>query len=213
MQTSIYAKFLGKSFPSDQAKLALAYAWRELGAFIVSDLLNGYYYICCENAEMQSRLLKEGSWTVAERILQLSPWKETFQPAFELLAAVAVWIQLYHLPMELWGGDILEKIASQFGNVLKVDKHTLDMSRENFTLIYKRKSLLKYFDLSPGFDSNFPVGNSHCHNEKLNIEGTSDLPCSSSLHSKTSPHLGKDGSRCWKSQHAHLPSSQSSADK
>lgn len=139
--------------------------------------------------------------------------ERNLQPAFELLAAVAVWIQLYHLPMELWGGDILEKIASQFGNVLKVDKHTLDMSRENFTLIYKRKSLLKYFDLSPGFDSNFPVGNSHCHNEKLNIEGTSDLPCSSSLHSKTSPHLGKDGSRCWKSQHAHLPSSQSSADK
>lgn len=57
MQSSLYAKFLGKALPLDQAKLALTDAWRGLGNFTVADLPNGFYYIRCENQEMQNRLL------------------------------------------------------------------------------------------------------------------------------------------------------------
>lgn len=74
MQTSLYAKFLGKALPLDQAKLALADAWRGIGSFTVADLPNGFYFIKCESSEMQDRLLWDGPWTVAGRILQLSPW-------------------------------------------------------------------------------------------------------------------------------------------
>lgn len=91
MQTSLYAKFLGKSLPLDQVKLALADAWRGLGAFSVADLPNGFYYIHCETFEMQNRLLWDGPRMVAGRILQL-PWSESFHPAFEKLALVVVWI-------------------------------------------------------------------------------------------------------------------------
>lgn len=69
MHSSPYAKFLGKVLPLDQAKLALADAWRGMGAFTIADLLNGFYYIRCENQEMQNRLLWDGPWTVAGRIL------------------------------------------------------------------------------------------------------------------------------------------------
>lgn len=90
MQTSIYAKFLGKSLSLEQAKLAMADAWRGLGAFSVADLPNGFYYIRCESQEMQCKLLWYGPWTVAGRILQLSPWSETFQSAFKKLDLAAV---------------------------------------------------------------------------------------------------------------------------
>ncbi|KAM0943006.1 putative transcription factor interactor and regulator CCHC(Zn) family [Dioscorea sansibarensis] len=135
MQSSLYGKFLGKSLPLDQAKLALADVWRGLGSFTIADLPNGFYYIRCETQEMHNRLLWEGPWTVARRILQLSPWRESFQPAFEKLTVAAVWIQLYHLPIELWNGDILEMVAFQFGKVLKIDEHTLDCSRAKFARV------------------------------------------------------------------------------
>lgn len=57
MQTALYAKFLGKSLPLDQAKLALADVWRSLGEFSISDLPNGFYFTRCESLEMQAKLL------------------------------------------------------------------------------------------------------------------------------------------------------------
>lgn len=132
MHSFLYTKFLGKTLPLDQAKLVLADAWRGLGAFFVADLPNGYYFIDCETEEMQNCLLWDGPWSVAERIPQLSPWKESFQPAFERLSTAAIWVQIYHLLIELWGGDILELVASQFGRVHKMDDHTLNCSRAKF---------------------------------------------------------------------------------
>lgn len=90
MTTSLYVKFLGKSLPLDQAKLALTDTWRGLGDFSVADLPNGYYYIKCSTQNMYDQLLWEGPWTVTSRILQLSPWRACFQPAFERLSTVAV---------------------------------------------------------------------------------------------------------------------------
>lgn len=72
---------------------------------------------------------------VVGRILQLSPWRESFQSAFKRLTTVGVWLQLFHLPIELWSGDILEAIASHFGNILKIDSHILDRSRAKFACI------------------------------------------------------------------------------
>ena len=46
-----------------------------------------------------------------------------------------MWIQIYHLPIELWSGDILEMVASQFDKVLKIDEHILDRSRAKFARI------------------------------------------------------------------------------
>lgn len=135
MQSSLYAKFLGKALSLDQAKLALAEAWRGLGDFTIADLPNGFYYIRCENQAMQSKLLCESPWRVAACILQLAPWRESFQPALEKLSSAIVWIQIFRLPMELWEGEILEMVASQFGRVLKVDEHTIDRSRAKFARV------------------------------------------------------------------------------
>lgn len=107
----------------------------DLGRFKVSDLPNSFYYIQCEKEKMHSRLLYEGPWTVAGRILQLVPWRKGFQPTFEQLSAATIWIQLYHLPIELWNRDILETVASHFGKVLKVDDHTLSRSRTRFARV------------------------------------------------------------------------------
>lgn len=37
--------------------------------------------------------------------------------------------------MELWGVELLESIASDFGKVLKIDEHTLSHSRSRYARI------------------------------------------------------------------------------
>lgn len=63
------------------------------------------------------------------------PMVGEFQPTFEKLSTAAIWIQIYHLPMEPWGGEILEIMASQFGSVLKIDEDTFDCSRAKFARV------------------------------------------------------------------------------
>lgn len=61
---------------------------------------------------------------ISGMVLQLTPWKNHFQPAFEKLHLAAVWVQLHHLLIEFWDAEVLEIIGEQFGRLLKVDDHT-----------------------------------------------------------------------------------------
>lgn len=135
MQSALYGKFLGKALPLDQAKQALMEVWKDFGSLKVSNLLNGYYFIQCETEELQNRLLFDGPWTIASRILQLASWREGFQPTIEQLSTTAVWIQIFHLPIELWNVETLEAMVSFFGKVLKIDEHTQSQSRTRFARV------------------------------------------------------------------------------
>lgn len=95
-----------------------------MGPFSVADIPNGFYLICCDKLEMVEAVIYEGAWTIRCMVLQLTPWKDHFQPAFEKLHRVVVWVQLHHIPLEYWDGEVLEMIEEQFGRLLKVDDHT-----------------------------------------------------------------------------------------
>lgn len=92
MCTSLYAKFLRKVLPLDQAKHALSEAWKSIGNFKLLNLPNGFYFIQCESIEIQQRSLYNGPWNVSRRILQLALWGEGFQPVFKQLTSDTVWI-------------------------------------------------------------------------------------------------------------------------
>ncbi|XP_039120330.1 uncharacterized protein LOC120256715 [Dioscorea cayenensis subsp. rotundata] len=98
-------------------------------------LLTKLSWLCLMLGRDLAKLLWDGPWTVDGRILQLFEWRESFQPAFEKLSTAAIWIQLHHVPIELWKGEILDVIASHFGRVLKIDEHTLQLSRSKFARI------------------------------------------------------------------------------
>lgn len=87
----------------------------------------------------------DGCWKNSPTLL----WSESFQPVFEKLSTAVVWIQIYHLHMELWGGEILELVASQFGRILKVDEHTLDHSWASLLLSIWNLILSNYYNRGP----------------------------------------------------------------
>lgn len=99
--------------------------------------------IQCDTLEMQSRLMWERPWAITRMVLQLTPWRENFQPTFEKLDIAVLWMQFHYLPIELWDGDLLEHIASHFSKLLKVDDFTMNMSRVKYARICVEIDLLK----------------------------------------------------------------------
>ena len=74
-------------------------------------------------------------------VLQLNPWRPNIQPILEKLETDAVWVQLYHLPMEAWHGEMFETIGDFLGELLKVDESTENRMRARFAHIYVETSL------------------------------------------------------------------------
>lgn len=127
MKIFLYGKFLGKALPLNQVKAILYNLWRGMGSFFVANLLNGFYFIQCPSSDMVDSLLHEGPWTINGMVLQLIPWRLNFQASFEKLDTDALWIQFHHLLIEFWTIVLLESLSSQFGKVLKIDDHSLNV--------------------------------------------------------------------------------------
>lgn len=134
-QHALYGKLFGKSPPFEQVKADLLAKWSMFGEILISDLPNGFLLIRCPSQQVMEKLLLDGPWTVNGIILQISPWKPFFEPTFAKLNTAAIWLQLHNLPVELWEGETLETIVSQFGTLLKVDDFTVSMSRSKYARV------------------------------------------------------------------------------
>ncbi|XP_039119178.1 uncharacterized protein LOC120255418 [Dioscorea cayenensis subsp. rotundata] len=81
------------------------------------------------------QLFLDGPWSVNGIILQMCPWKTFFEPSFVKLNSAAIWVQFHNLPVECWDGDVLETIASNFGNLIKVDEFTSTLARSKYARV------------------------------------------------------------------------------
>ncbi|XP_039118817.1 uncharacterized protein LOC120254910 [Dioscorea cayenensis subsp. rotundata] len=134
-QHALYGKLFGKSPPFEQVKADLLAKWGMFGTILISDLPNGFLLIRCPSQQIMKKLLLDGPWAVNGIILQISPWKPFFEPSFAKLSTATIWLQFHNLPMELWDGETLETIVSQFGTLLKVDDFTVSLSRSKYARV------------------------------------------------------------------------------
>ncbi|XP_039123445.1 uncharacterized protein LOC120260068 [Dioscorea cayenensis subsp. rotundata] len=148
-QYSLFGKFFGKPPAFEQVKNILLKKWENIGEILISDLPNGFILLRCPNQTVLQRLLSEGPWTINGIILQLSPWRQFFEPTFTKLMTAAIWIQLHNLPIEFWSGDTLETITGHLGKLLKVDELTLSLTRTKYARVCIELDLSK--PLSKGF--------------------------------------------------------------
>ncbi|XP_039133799.1 uncharacterized protein LOC120270802 [Dioscorea cayenensis subsp. rotundata] len=131
----MYGKLFGKSPPFEQIKMSLLAKWNSIGEIYISDLPNGFLLVRYPTEKAMQQLLLDGPWSVNEIILQLSPWKPFFELSFAKLNSAAIWVQFHNLPVECWDGDVLETIASNFDNLIKVDEFTSILARSNYARV------------------------------------------------------------------------------
>ena len=58
-----------------------------------------------------------------------------FQLAFAKLSSAIVWLQLHHLPLDFWDGEVIEAITEYIRRLLKIDKHTLERKKARYARI------------------------------------------------------------------------------
>ncbi|XP_039119157.1 uncharacterized protein LOC120255388 [Dioscorea cayenensis subsp. rotundata] len=153
-QNSLYGKFFGKPPSFDEVKLILMAKWVDIGEVCISDLPNGFLLIRYGSHSVMQKLLHDGPWSINGIILQLSPWKPFFEPAFAKLNKAAIWVQLHNLPLEFWDGETLESLTTHLGPLLKVDELIISLSRSKFA------RLCIEIDISKSLCRGFWVGDS-----------------------------------------------------
>lgn len=115
----------------------------EFGEVTISDLPNGFLLIRCSSHEIMQRILMGGPWSINRIILQLSPWKFFFEPAFAKLNSTTIWIQLHNFPANFWEAETQESISAHIGNLLKVDDLTSSFTRSRFAWVCLETDLSK----------------------------------------------------------------------
>ena len=68
-------------------------------------------------------------------VLHLNRWRENFQLAFNRLNIVAIWVQLHHFSIVFRDSKALRVIGMQFGQLLKVDEHTVNLTLAKFARV------------------------------------------------------------------------------
>ncbi|XP_039120948.1 uncharacterized protein LOC120257557 [Dioscorea cayenensis subsp. rotundata] len=84
------------------------------------------------------KLLHDGPWSINGIILQLSPWKPFFEPAFAKLNSAAIWVQLHNLPVDFWDGDTLETLTSHIGPLRRLMTSPSPLTRSKFARRLRR---------------------------------------------------------------------------
>lgn len=68
-----------------------------------------------------TKALHGGTWFVFGNFLTVKKWELNFVPGEMLLTSTAIWIRFPQLPIEFYDYDILERIGSRAGKILKID--------------------------------------------------------------------------------------------
>lgn len=76
--------------------------------------------------------LAGGPWFLFDHYLAVQPWKINFVPSDEMLSTMPIWVQLHKLPLELYDMRALAKIGKTLGRPMKVDIHTIEVSRGRY---------------------------------------------------------------------------------
>ncbi|KAG4989204.1 hypothetical protein JHK85_032187 [Glycine max] len=92
-------------------------------------------------------VVNEGMWMVANHYLILQRWRPLFLMNVEKEKNVAIWIQIQRLPIELYNDVFLNKIGSSLGKFLKVDRLTSIHYRGKFARICVELDLEKPLEM------------------------------------------------------------------
>nr|POE60831.1 hypothetical protein CFP56_39843 [Quercus suber] len=109
--------------------------WKPAGRMECIDLDFGFYPIRFGLTEDYDKVLREGPWFIGDQFLSIRAWELYFKPAFAKCSSIAVWVRFSQLPIEFFEQIALKEIGQAIGPVLRIDTHTLPLSREAALLV------------------------------------------------------------------------------
>lgn len=93
------------------------------------------------NLKDKHHVLVEGPWIIAGHYLSIQKWKPDFDAASERITITAAWIRIPELSIEYFEKDVLERVGNSLGKTLRVDHHTADQQRGQFSRISAHQTM------------------------------------------------------------------------
>ncbi|KAL5803163.1 hypothetical protein ACOSQ4_031468 [Xanthoceras sorbifolium] len=106
--------------------------WKLIGQWQLTDLDDGYFIMRFQFKDDLEHVLSGGPWFIMNQYVVTQRWKPNFIPGEETIKAMAVWVRLSNIPMELMDLGLLWKIGRMLGSTCKVDPITESQARGRF---------------------------------------------------------------------------------
>ena len=124
----LYGRAVGFNFL--QSKINLL--WKPSGRIDCVDLGKEFYTVRFSVKGDMDAVLKNGPWFIGGHFLSIRPWEPFFKPDCASVSAIAVWIRLHQLPLELYEPEVLKQIGGSIGKVLRIDTQTAMEARGQY---------------------------------------------------------------------------------
>lgn len=108
-------------------RLKAKWSWK--GEITLTDVGHAYYVVRFSNLDDYDFVLTQGPWMIGESYLTIRRWVPNFIADEAPIKTLTAWVRIPHLSVEYFDKQILHKIGSKIGKVIKIDRNTESMDR------------------------------------------------------------------------------------
>jgi len=141
--TTLVGYFLGRRLPYSLVSNSAHRMWDKFGLYEILATDSGYFFFKFNSKAQSEAIIEGGPWHFAGQPIIMKCWTPGLTLSKDSRSTIPVWVNFFYLPMELWGPEGLNRVASAIGKPLQVDRMTatkrrisyarvcIDMSAEN----------------------------------------------------------------------------------
>ncbi|XP_074293449.1 uncharacterized protein LOC141620492 [Silene latifolia] len=117
--------------------------WGIKGGLTLMDVGHAFYVARFTNKKDYDHVLTQGPWMIGDHYLIIRKWVPNFLPTDEPIRHLTTWIRIPRLSVEYYHEDILRKIGSKVGKVIRIDEPTTMSERGQFIRMSVEVDLIK----------------------------------------------------------------------
>lgn len=136
MEKVLVGKFMGPKPNVEVVREFFKNKWRINGKVTVPALPRGFFAIEFTCKEDILAVRSGGTWVIGKSSLTLKKWTSRLDLSNSIFENVPIWARLLGLLLEYYNEDVLNGIASSFGELLSIDPMTTARKRLVFARIY-----------------------------------------------------------------------------
>ncbi|XP_019234876.1 PREDICTED: uncharacterized protein At4g02000-like [Nicotiana attenuata] len=132
---SVIIKLFGRRIAHHLLKNKLIEIWKPTEELPIIDLGSDFFLIKFQQEENMLKALQGGPWFILNHFLSVRKWEPKFIASSTQLIYSAIWVRLPELPTEFYDVEILQRVGSKLGHLLKIDTCTSATTRGRYARI------------------------------------------------------------------------------
>ncbi|XP_075112822.1 uncharacterized protein LOC142182352 isoform X2 [Nicotiana tabacum] len=132
---SVIIKLFGRRIAHHLLQTKLIELWKPTEEFPIIDLGSDFFLIKFQQEDNMLKALQSGPWFILNHFLSVRRWEPKFIASSTQLTYSAIWVRLPKLPTEFYDVEILQRVGSKLGQLLKIDTCTSTTTKGRYARI------------------------------------------------------------------------------